>query len=321
MPGPWFGGWTFEGAERWMLPQVLAWWSGGRTYAAAFGDRAAELLAEIEEADPVIAAPRARVEQGDQPGWSRMVEAALEEIAAGTFSKVVVARRLLVRAQTAFDERRILKALEARFASCRTFLLRTDDGAAFLGASPETLCRVRGQSLQTEALAGTGAGEELLSSNKDRREHAWVVEAIMESLRPLTRSIEVEAEPGLKRLANVTHLWTPIRAELRDGLDPIVAARALHPTPAVGGTPRAAALAFQRAHEGFDRGWYAGAIGARGPAGLELCVGIRSALVHGTEATVYAGAGIVAGSTAAAEWAETSRKASALLGALGVDDV
>jgi salicylate biosynthesis isochorismate synthase len=320
-PGPWFGGWTFEGAERWVLPKVLAWWSGGRTYAAAFGEDAAQALAAIEEAEPVIEVPRARVEAGDRAAWSAMIEAALGQISSGALSKVVLARRLIVRSQAPFEERRILKVLEARYPSCRTFLLRTEEGSAFLGATPETLCRVRGRVLETEALAGTGTGDELLSSAKDLREHAWVVEAIVESLRPYATSVDVAEAPGLRRLANVTHLWTPIRAELREGVDPILAARALHPTPAVGGTPREEAVAFQRAREGCDRGWYAGAIGARGPEGLELCVGIRSALVHGAEATVFAGAGIVAGSTADSEWVETERKASALLGALGVTDV
>lgn len=318
MPGPWFGGWTYDGAERWVLPQVLAWWSGGRTYAAAFGEDAAVLLQSISEAEPVVTVPRASVASGDRAAWSRMIDAALETIRAGGLSKVVLARQLKVRAEAPYEERRILKVLEARFPSCRTFLVRTD-GEAFLGATPETLCRVRGRTLETEALAGTGLGDEVLWSVKDRREHAWVVEAIVESLRPLAVAVDVESdEPGLKRLANVTHLWTPIRAELREGVDPLAAARALHPTPAVGGTPRAAAMAFQRAHEGFERGWYAGVIGARGSDGLELCVGIRSALVKGAEATVFAGAGIVEGSTADSEWAETERKAGAMLQALGV---
>ncbi len=320
-PGPWFGGWTFAGIERWILPEVLAWWSGGRTYAAAFGDRAAQALARLEEVQPSLEVPRAKVEPGDRAAWSKSVEAALARIASGALSKVVLARQLLLRAEVPLDERRILKALEARFPSCRTFLLRTEEGAAFVGASPETLCRVRGRVLETEALAGTGTGDELLGSHKDRREHAWVIEAIVETLRPMSTAVEVEPEPGLKRLANLTHLWTQIRAELREGVDPRAAARALHPTPAVGGTPRTAAIAFQRAHEGFDRGWYAGAIGTYGAAGLELCVGIRSALLRGSEATVFSGAGIVAGSTANSEWEETERKAGAMLQALGTYDV
>lgn len=306
LPGPWFGGWTYAGRERWVLPKVLAWWHGGRTYAAAFG---AQLLGAISEAEPVIETA-CRVEPGDRAHWDAMVRTA---VAQDHLGKVVLARR--IRATGRFDERRVLKALEARYPACRTFLLRDGD-AAFLGASPETLCRVNGRALVTEALAGTGKDESLLSSVKDLREQSWVVNAIVETLRPLCSSIDVADAPGLKRLANVVHLCTPITAELKPGVDALTAARALHPTPAVGGTPRAEAIAFQREHEGFDRGWYAGAIGARGGDALELCVGIRSARVTATEATIYVGAGIVAGSTPDAEWDETERKSRALLGAL-----
>ncbi len=309
MPGPWFGGWTYAGVERWVLPKVLAWWANGKTYAAAFGDAR---LDQVQTVEPVMSVPKVKVSTGDRAAWTAMIEAAVKQFAGG---KVVLARRIEVRAEAPIEERRLLKVLEARYPACRSFLLR-EGTKAFVGATPETLCRVKGRVLNTEALAGTGTGEALLKSAKDLREHAWVVEAIVESLRPLTTSIEVEAGPALKRLANVTHLHTPIRAELREGVDAMVAAKALHPTPAVGGTPRADAIAFQRAHEGFDRGWYAGAIGARGGDHLELCVGIRSGLIDGDRATVYAGAGIVTGSTADAEWEETDRKSRAILGAL-----
>lgn len=317
-PGPWFGGWSFDRTERWVLPRVLAWWAAGRTWAAAFGDDAEATLGRIGEAEPVIEVPQARAQPGDRAKWNALIEAALARIASGKLGKVVLARAITVEARAPFEERRILKALEGRFPSCRTFLLREPDGAAFVGATPETLCRVRGRLLQTEALAGTGTGDELLSSQKDLREHAWVVEQIVETLRPMTVRLDVAEAPAIKRLANLSHLWTPIEGELREGVEGIAAARALHPTPAVGGTPRDAAIEFQRSHEGFDRGGYAGAVGARGEDSLELCVAIRSARVRGNQAQVFVGAGIVAGSTPDAEWAETERKALAMFGALGV---
>jgi salicylate biosynthesis isochorismate synthase/menaquinone-specific isochorismate synthase len=318
-PGPWFGGWSFGGVERWFLPRVLAWWSGGRTYVAAFGPDAEASLAQVTEAEPAIETPRAVALPGDRGWWAHLVQKALEQIAEGQLSKVVVARRIAVEGDRPFDERRVLKALEARFPSCRSFLQRTAAGA-FVGATPELLARVKGRVLETEALAGTGDGEALLSSEKDLREHRFVVDAIVQTLRPLCSDIEV-GEVGLRRLANVTHLRTPLRATLKDGVPAVEAARALHPTPAVGGSPRAAALGFLAKHEGFDRGPYAGAVGVRGADTLELWVAIRSALLEGARATVYAGAGIVAGSTPEAEWAETERKAKALLGALGADHV
>ena len=130
-------------------------------------------------------------------------------------------------------------------------------------------------------------------------------------------SAEFSAPPGLRRLANVQHLHTPVRAVLGDKVRLLQALASLHPTPAVGGTPQGRAVARIRELEGFPRGLYAGAIGwlnSRG--GGEFFVGLRSALVNGVTARVYAGAGIVAGSTPDKEFAETELKFMAILDAL-----
>ena len=136
-------------------------------------------------------------------------------------------------------------------------------------------------------------------------------------LAQLGLKLEFAAQPRLRRLANVQHLHTPIRAALPENVRLLQTVGWLHPTPAVGGTPMDAALAWIPKLEGFSRGLYGGAIGwvnARG--GGEFFVGIRSALVDGATARVYAGAGIVAGSTPEKEFAETELKFKAMLGAL-----
>ena len=127
-----------------------------------------------------------------------------------------------------------------------------------------------------------------------------------------------EVRGHFTELPAVVHLHTPIEAVLRPGVSPLSVARALHPTSAVAGTPRAEAIGFLRAHEGFERGWYAGAVGAIGPSRLTLAVGLRSALLSGSTARVFVGAGVVRGSTPDGEWIETERKASTMLAALGV---
>ncbi len=334
MPGPFFGGFAFDGArgwdgwpaERWFLPRVLAFWSGGRTWAAAFGregeaglDRWLEALGEEE---PVVQPPvAARAGGTPRAAWDALVQRAQEAIGDGTFTKVVVARELRVESPRPFEVRRTLKALEARFPSCRTFSLRSPTGEVFLGASPELLCEVRDGRLWTEALAGTaaaGEGEALLGSQKDRAEHQLVVDGIRAALGPAVEGLEVAAEPMLRRLSNVVHLCTAVTAAVPSGVEPLELARRLHPTPATCGAPLAAALDFLRAHEGFPRGWYAGAVGHRGPWGLHLSVALRCARLSGGEAVLYSGAGVVAGSTAAGEWEETGRKARAVLDAVGV---
>lgn len=337
-PGPWFGGWAFDAArawtgfdaERWVLPEVLGWWDGRRAWVAAFGPTGTSAgtlearLARVEEVEPFTGTLEASAQSRGREAWDAAITAALEQIGAGALDKVVLARVIDVGAAQPFVERAVLKALEARHPQCWTFLVRGRDGRAFVGASPETLCEVRGGALAADALAGTsapGQGGALLDSDKDRREHAAVVDGIREALAPWVDALECPDAPVVKTLANVEHLFTPIRAQLRPGVEALEVAKALHPTPAVAGRPRASALAWLAAHEGFARGWYTGAVGVRGPEGLTLCVALRSALLDGAKAQVFVGAGVVAGSTADSEWIETSRKARAVRPALGVHDV
>jgi salicylate biosynthesis isochorismate synthase len=336
-PGPWFGGWAFDAtrpwdgfpAERWVLPEVLAWWDGQDPWLAAFGPEGAGVaalearLARVEEIEPHTSGVHARRVDGGQGAWRRLVEGALTAIDAGRFEKVVCARVIEVQADEPFPERAVMKALEARHKQCWSFLLRGTDGRAFVGASPEVLCETHDGVLCVDALAGTAAGGQggaLLRSEKDRREHAAVVEEIARVLAPFSLEVERPDGPSVKVLANVDHLHTPFRVRLKPGVEPLAVARALHPTPAVAGLPREPALAFLKGREGFARGWYAGAVGAMGEGGLTLAVALRSALLDGARAEVFVGAGIVEGSRPDDEWLETERKARALLPTLGVHE-
>jgi menaquinone-specific isochorismate synthase len=223
---------------------------------------------------------------------------------------------------------RVLNDLRQRFPACYSFSIGDGSGRSFIGASPERLVRVSRGRLETEALAGSArrgasASEDaalahaLQRSEKDLREQRLVLESIARRLAPLGVEVDLNVRPGLRRLANVQHLSTPIEAVLPAGVRLLDALAVLHPTPAVGGSPREAVLDQIRGLEGFPRGLYAGALGwlnARG--GGEFFVGIRSALIDGIHARVYAGAGIVAGSTPEQEFAETELKFDALLAGL-----
>jgi menaquinone-specific isochorismate synthase len=157
----------------------------------------------------------------------------------------------------------------------------------------------------------------LLRSEKDLREHRLVLESIARRLAQLGMPVDTAARPTLRRLANVQHLATAVSVPLPEGVRLLDALAVLHPTPAVGGTPREAAIAAIRGLEGFPRGLYAGALGwMNGRGGGEFFVGIRSALIEGCHARVYAGAGIVAGSMPEQEFAETELKFAALVDAL-----
>jgi menaquinone-specific isochorismate synthase len=256
------------------------------------------------------------------------VARALGGIAAGRFEKIVLARAQDLTADRPLHPLRVLNGLRQRFPDCYSFSCTHGRGPSFIGASPERLVRVSKGMLETEALAGSirrgrGASEDaalaaaLLHSDKDRREHRQVLEDILARLGPLGIVPEPTGAPQIRRLANVQHLHTPVRATLPPEVHLLDALAAMHPTPAVGGSPREAACGAIRELEGFPRGLYAGALGwMNGRGGGEFFVGIRSALVEGARARLYAGAGIVAGSTPEKEFAETELKFSAMLDAI-----
>ncbi len=248
----------------------------------------------------------------------------VERIRSGALEKAVMAREVTVEAPCAHDPAALYGTIRQLFPSCFCFCAGTPE-AAFVGASPELLVRRDGASVATVALAGSTRrsadpavddhlGERLLRSDKDRTEHEFVVRRIKRTLRPHAVWVEAAPEPGLVRVANIQHLATPIRAQLAEPRSALELAGRLHPTPAVGGEPRAAALEAIAEFEGMDRGWYASPVGWTDAAeDGEFCVGIRSALLRDRTAHLYAGNGIVAGSDPAAELAETELKLDALL--------
>jgi len=259
------------------------------------------------------------------PGeFERMISAATERIAAGEMAKAVLAREVLAKASAAHDPAALFGALREQFGSCFCFCCGTPE-AAFVGASPELLLRRSGASVSTVALAGSTRrssdpavddhlGEQLLRSDKDRREHRIVAERIARTLRPHAVWVESAPEPEIVKVANIQHMATPIVAQLAEPHSAVELAGILHPTPAVGGEPSVAATRAIAEMEQMDRGWYAGPVGWMDAAeDGEFCVALRSALLRDREAHLYAGVGVVAGSDPAAELAETEIKLQALL--------
>ncbi len=258
--------------------------------------------------------------------WTGAVLRVLERIAAGEAQKVVLAREALQEPARPVDD--VLASLIERFPSCTIFAFDLG-GSCFLGATPERLAAVDRGVAEVMALAGTtrrgaSATEDealaarLLADRKEREEHAYVVEAIVEALEPLVERAEVDPEPHVFRLPHLQHLRTFVRGRLRPGRSLLDLAARLHPTPAVGGIPRAAAVQIIREVEGFDRGWYAGPVGwvdAKGDG--EFVVALRSALlVPGDRARLFAGCGVVARSDPEREFEESELKLEAMRSAL-----
>jgi menaquinone-specific isochorismate synthase len=255
--------------------------------------------------------------------YEEAVARAVQRIRAGEFQKVVLAREVDVHAPAAHDPGAVFGLLREAFESSYIYAVGRGD-ATFIGASPELLIRRQGQRATTVALAGSARrsadpavddhlGEQLLRSDKDREENAIVARRIARTLRPFSVWVAAAPEPVVVRVANIQHLAAPIRAQLASPMDAVELAGRLHPTPAVGAEPRRA-LSVIPALEGFDRGWYAGAVGWADASGDgEFLVALRCALLRGPVAFCYAGCGIVRDSDPAAELAETEVKLQVML--------
>ncbi len=272
--------------------------------------------------------------------WHRLVTTATHRIQRGELAKVVLAQACRARSPHPVDPVAVLVHLRHNYPECYRFLIEPVPGHAFYGATPELLAEVSGSIVRTVALAGSirrgrspeedaVLGEQLMASPKDRHEHALVVEAVQEALLPLVTKLYVPGTPELYRLSNIQHLRTVIRGELAKPCGVLPVVEALHPTPAVGGSPREIALRLIAEAEPFPRGWYASPVGWLDPQGNGLfAVALRSAVSAphrtgtgsrygvGCETWLFAGAGIVADSHPAREWEEVGLKLRPMLEAL-----
>jgi menaquinone-specific isochorismate synthase len=251
--------------------------------------------------------------------WRTQVEAAMDRIGDGELEKVVLAQSLTADLKRSVSVTDMLSRLSEHYRECYRFLFEPPTGGAFFGATPERLVTVEGNNVETEALAGSiGRGDtpdeddelatELESSAKDVHEHTLVVDAVCDQLSARTENIRT-GERTVRRLANVQHLQTPIRATLDTEEHVLSLVEALHPTPAVGGLPPDDALQTIRETESFDRGWYAAPVGWFDAAGNgTFAVAIRSGIAADHSTTMFAGAGIVEDSDPDGEWDELQLK-------------
>ncbi|MEX2563270.1 MAG: isochorismate synthase [Nitriliruptoraceae bacterium] len=256
--------------------------------------------------------------------WLEAVAAAIDRIRQGDVDKVVLARDLAVWSRTPFDPNVLARRLQRHFPSCHTFVV---DG--LVGATPELLVGKFSNRVTSRVLAGTIGRDHdprsddelaarLMASDKDRREHALAVDSVRDVLSARCRDLAHDDDPTVLKLENVQHLATWFEGTLDAVTDVLSLAAALHPTAAVGGTPRQAALALLRDLEGIDRGRYAAPVGWTDASGDgEWGIALRCAELAGTRARLFAGVGIVEGSLPEAELAETRLKLLAMQAVLG----
>jgi salicylate biosynthesis isochorismate synthase/menaquinone-specific isochorismate synthase len=343
---PWGDGWRGTPSAEFALPAASITRRGGDRPAARLtltvavqpDSDATELLGGVEKlverldldsdlstpAATLIGEPTSVASAAPPEHFEQAVERATAQIKAGEIEKIVLAREVVVRRDAPIDSVNALRRLRERFPECTTFAVGSGS-TVFVGASPELLIRREGRRASTMALAGSmrrgedeamdrHLGQQLLDSEKDNLEHGIVVKRIERTLGRISAWVAAGEKPELVRVKNIQHLATPIRAQLTQPKPVIELAGLLHPTPAVGGEPWPEVASSIRSLEGFDRGWYTGGVGWMDLLeDGEFHVALRSALIDGTQARLFVGAGIVGDSVPADELAETETKLQALL--------
>ena len=263
-------------------------------------------------------------------GWVDIVNSALDSISKKTVEKVVLARKVILKFSEELNTLSLLNKLKTINPFATHFCFQIKKNFAFLGGTPELLYHRNNGTIYSEAIAGTrprGKNEyedmiferELLDSDKERREHAFVIESVKESLNNLCKEVTASKEVSVIKLRRLQHLYSKFHGKLKDGISDIEILSALHPTPAVGGFPGQEALKQIQDLEPFNRGWYAAPVGWIGYNSAEFAVAIRSGLINGKNLALYSGGGIVDGSDVNSEWQEIENKIGNFLKALGIN--
>ncbi|MET7465738.1 isochorismate synthase [Nonomuraea sp. NPDC005501] len=309
-----FGTFTFDEdvpGSTLIVPRTILARRDGRAWLTTVGEPG------LQPFTPVRTPGRIRYSDGSltAPEWEAVVARAARRIRAGELEKVVLARDLLATAERPIDIRLLLDRLSRRYPECYTFSV-----AGLVGATPELLVRRTGKHIESLVLAGTtprgtsaaddlARGTALFASEKDRHEHECAIASVRQTLAPLCSSLHTPDEPELLVLPNVQHLASHVTGRLADGASVLDVVAAMHPTAAVGGTPTDTAIEVIRELEGMDRAGYAGPVGwidAHGDG--EWGIALRSAVVDGNRARLFAGGGIMGNSDPSSELAEAQAK-------------
>ena len=293
--------------------------------------QALDVIAKIEKPKPLSPPNKTRLmsrsDLPDKDRWRELVEQVTQHNFNQTTPKVVLSRQTQIEIAEQLDPWTVLACWQGRNPNSFQFGFQFSPDRTFISCSPERLYLRRQNELFTEALAGTtirGLNQEeddllaqqLLDDVKNSHENQLVRQHIVDALKPLSQYVGADEKAKIFKLTHIQHLHRAIRAELNAGVNDFDLLRALHPTPAVGGLPRHSALNFIRQREGYARGWYAGACGYFNHYESEFSVAIRSALIEPRRISLYAGAGVVAGSDPDAEWQELENKLATILSIL-----
>jgi menaquinone-specific isochorismate synthase len=337
-----FGGFSFDGTDGWeafgagrfAIPRLL-FSRGELTLAILDAEDIGKAKLELQQircdAEPYaksMPAPTGRSYTPTVDGWQSRVDEALSLIRSEVLEKIVLSRRATLDFDQPLNPIALTQRLKETTHDCFVFCFDFGSSSAFLGATPERLFLRKEKQLQSEVVAGTRArGEtpdadeklaiELLTSDKDQREHDIVRKSIRQKLHKFVDHLDVDNQASILRLTWKQHLRSNVQGTLKEDVDDGVLLQRLHPTPAVGGYPTENALPEIARIEPFNRGWFAAPIGWIGADSVEFAVGIRSGLIEGNALSLYSGAGIVRGSDPDQEWQEVENKIQDFISVLG----
>lgn len=327
--------WTSFGAVRFILPRFeIRVRNGDNRHKQFFfacnvvkgKDTLSQVLSELKQLDFLSVVdfqppgqPLSRTDSPNHEKWVENLDKAIGDIKDNRYMKTVLARKVELEFEKRPDSVALLAFLKHLPTRRYDFLFQFDKCCAFVGSSPERLYKRSGGQLLSEAVAGTRTrgqqeqddrklAKELMDSDKEQREHDFVIQTIEDDLKPLCTSLEVEQKKGLLKLREGQHLITHLNGVLKEDVGDGQLIAALHPTPAVGGCPLKEALQAIEESEPFKRGWYAGIIGTVGYDCGDFAVGLRSGRLHHNNLSLYSGVGIVEGSIPEAEWQEVEYK-------------
>ena len=335
--------WTNFGAGRFILPRFEITQSRGRTTLSCnlflprdkrHGPQIIDELKSVKiqtttKSRQQVNSHVIRLDTPNKKTWDEILDRTLTSIYQSAYDKVVLARQSKFTLKNRPLISGLLTHLITQAPRCFIFSFQFDAQHVFLGATPERLYRREDGKIMTEAIAGTRSQgrnkterqrliTELLNSAKEHREHHFVVDMLHQRLNRLCVHFSQNSQPQLLSFHGGYHLLTQFKGNLKPKITDAGLLKELHPTPAVAGSPTNLALKEIRKAEPFSRGWYAGPVGFIGRDTAEFAVAIRSGILNNRTMTVFAGAGIVAGSTADNEWQEIEQKIEIFREVIGV---
>ncbi|WP_066371465.1 isochorismate synthase [Neobacillus fumarioli] len=314
--------------ENYLTTNIVLKANDDKTFLTKVSNERTQLLYEIQQDHRGQQAGLIETKEISPKEWKNSVSAVVKELTNGPLKKIVLARelRLMFNGQVEISD--VLEKLHVQQHESFIFAFESN-GDCFIGATPERLIKKQGNEIFSTCLAGSISrgdtaqedrmlGETLLNDRKNLLEHQYVVEMIKQALEEACDEVILPDKPQLMKIRDIQHLYTPVIGKCREDTSLLLLVERLHPTPALGGLPKKEAVEKIRQVEKLDRGLYAAPIGWLDYLGNgEFAVAIRSGLIQGNEASLFAGCGVVADSDAESEYQETALKFRPMLSALG----